>query len=169
MKRLYLLRHAKTEPHSPEGDHERELTERGRADAALMARQIARRGYSPELILASSSRRTMQTLEIVLPHLSPTPEARLEPALYLAPANSIFQRAGAVGGATHAVLFIGHNPGMEDLALQLAGDSDLGTRVAEKFPTACFAAFQSDAATWTAALRGRWTALDILRPAELRS
>jgi len=169
MKRLYLLRHAKTEPQSAEGDHERELTERGRSDAALMAREIAKLGYVPELILASTARRTVQTLELALPHFHPTPEARLEPGLYLAPARTILQRAGAVGGPTNSVLFIGHNPGMEEVAMELAGETDLGARVAEKFPTACFAAFDSGAATWTAAMRGRWTALDILRPFDLKS
>lgn len=169
MKRLYLLRHAKTEPHSSEGDHERELTERGRSDATLIARAIAGRGYTPELVLASTARRTVQTLELALPHFQPTPEARIEPGLYLAPANVILLRAGAVGGPTQSALFIGHNPGMEELALRLAGETDLGARVAEKFPTAAFAAFESEAATWTAAIRGRWTALDIIRPADLKA
>lgn len=169
MKRLYLLRHAKTESQSPDGDHERQLTDRGRADAALMGREIASRGFLPELVLASTSRRTFQTLEIILPHFAPQPESRLEPGLYLAPARSILQRAGAIGGGTNSALFIGHNPGMEDLSIQLAGDSDLGVRAAEKFPTACFAAFESPAGTWTAAARGTWRALAILRPSELRA
>lgn len=169
MKRLYLLRHAKTEPDAEGGDHERELTERGRADATLIGREITRRGYRPELILSSTSRRTFQTLEIVVPFFTPQPESRLEPSLYLASAHTIIQRAGAVGGGTGSVMFIGHNPGMEDLAIAMAGDTDLGTRMAEKFPTGCFAAFESDAATWTAAARGPWRALDVLRPSELRA
>ncbi len=169
MKRLYLLRHAKTEPHAAEGgDHERELTPRGRADALLMGRTIAGHGFLPGLILSSTSRRTFQTLEIVLPFLTPTPEARLEPGLYHASAGAILQRAGAVGGGTESVLFVGHNPGMEELAIQLAGDGDLGVKAAEKFPTACFAAFESAASTWTAAVRGAWRPLAILRPSELR-
>lgn len=169
MKRLYLLRHAKTEAQSIDGDHERELTERGRADAALMGREIAARGFLPELVLASTSRRTLQTLEIILPNFAPQPESRLEPTLYLAPARLLLQRAGAIGGGTASALFIGHNPGMEELAIQLAGDGDLGARAAEKFPTACFAAFESAAGTWTAAARGPWRALAVLRPSELRS
>ena len=168
MTRLYLIRHAKTESHSPDGDHERQLTERGRAEAALMGREVAARGYLPELVLSSTARRTLQTLEILLPFLAPQPESRLEPGLYLAPARTLLQRAGTIGGSTNSALFIGHNPGMEDLAIQLAGDSDLGVRAAEKFPTACFAAFESDAATWTAAARGAWRPLVILRPSELR-
>lgn len=169
MKRVFLLRHAKTQPDAPEGDHERQLTERGHADAALMARDIARRGYVPDLILSSTARRTLQTLEIILPAFKPTPQARLEPALYLASSTSILQRMSAVGRETGAVLFIGHNPGMEELALHLAGETDLGARVAEKFPTACFAAFESKSATWTEAARGVWQALAIVRPSDLRS
>ncbi len=168
MKRLYLLRHAKTEPYSADGDHERTLTERGRADAALMGREIAARGFLPELVLASTSRRTFQTLELILSNFTPQPESRLEPELYLAPARTLLQRAAAIGGNTGSALLIGHNPGMEELAVQLAGDSDLGVRAAEKFPTACFAAFESAANTWTAAARGPWRGLVVLRPSELR-
>lgn len=168
MKRLYLLRHAKTQPDAPEGDHERALTERGRIDAALMARTMVRRAYVPDLILCSTARRTFQTLEILLPVIASQSETRLEPGLYLADARAILQRAGAVEGGVRSLLFIGHNPGMEDLAQRLAGDTDLGARVAEKFPTACLAAFQSEATTWAAAVRSAWKALDILRPSELR-
>ena len=168
MRHLFLLRHAKTEPDNRAGDHERVLTERGRADAALIGREIARRGYRPELILSSTSRRTVQTLDILTPFLAPAPEARLEPSLYLAASRTLLQRAGTIGDDVSSALFIGHNPGMEDLAIALAGDSDLGVRAAEKFPTACFAAFESDAATWPAAARGPWRALAIIRPADLK-
>ena len=168
MKRLYLLRHAKTEPDNRAGDHARVLTERGRADAALIGREIARLGYRPHLILASTSRRTVQTLDILTPFLAPSPAARLEPSLYLAAAPTILHRAGAITEDAGSVLFIGHNPGMEDLAITLAGDSDLGVRAAEKFPTACFAAFESDASNWRDAARGAWRALTIIRPADLK-
>ncbi len=169
MKQLYLLRHAKTEPDSRAGDHERVLTERGRADAALIGREIARRGYRPELILSSTSRRTVQTLDILTPFLAPAPPAHLEPSLYLAAARTILQRAGAITEDAASALFIGHNPGMEDLAIALAGDSDLGVRAAEKFPTACFAAFESDTKTWRDAANGRWRALAIIRPSDLKA
>lgn len=169
MKRLYLLRHAKTETYAADGgDHERALTERGHADAALIGQTIARLGYRPDIILCSTAKRATETMDIVLSCYETTPQVKLEAGLYLAPAATILQRAGAVGGEMHSVLFIGHNPGLEDLAIQLAGQSDLGVRAAEKFPTACFAAFESPAPTWVSAVRGSWAALDILRPSELR-
>lgn len=166
-KRLYLLRHAKAAPDDGGGDHERPLTGRGRRDAPEMGREIARRGYRPDLILCSTSRRTVETLELVQPFLTPSPATSLEPGLYHASAQEILARASRVDAALESVLFVGHNPGMEDLALDLAGDSRIGRRIAEKFPTCAFAAFESKAPTWAMAAKGAWTALAFLKPAEL--
>jgi phosphohistidine phosphatase len=166
-KRLYLLRHAKAAPDDGSGDHERPLTGRGRRDAPLVGRELARRGYRPDFVLCSTSRRTVETLDLVLPHFVPAPEAKLEPGLYHADDVRIRSRAGLVEPAIAAVLFIGHNPGLEDLALALAGNSRIGRRIAEKFPTAAFAAFESEALDWASAVRGGWTAVDFLRPSDL--
>jgi phosphohistidine phosphatase len=166
-KRLYLLRHAKAAPDSGEGDHERPLTGRGRRDAPDIGRELARRGYRPDMVLCSTSMRTTETLELVLPFFSPAPAVKLEPGLYHAEAKQILARAGMIEADIDAVLFVGHNPGLEDLALALAGESKIGRRIAEKFPTSAFAAFESKAATWSAAVKGEWTAIDFLKPAEL--
>lgn len=132
-----------------------------------MGREIARRGYRPDLILCSTSQRTVETLELALPFLTPAPVTALEPGLYHASAQEILSRAVRLDAGIESVLFIGHNPGMEDLALALAGESRIGRRIAEKFPTCAFAAFESQASAWAAAARGPWSALEFLKPAEL--
>ncbi len=167
MKRLYLFRHAKAAPDDGAGDHERPLTGRGRRNAPEMGREIARQGYRPDLVLCSTSRRTTETLELSLPFFTPEPEVRFEPGLYHAAAGDILARAGLIDDRFESVLFVGHNPGMEDLALRIAGPSKIGRRIAGKFPTAAFVAFESGATTWRSAIRGEWTPLALLLPAEL--
>lgn len=168
MLRLDLLRHAKTEPDHEEGDHERVLLPRGRKDAVAVGQELARRGYVPALVLCSSARRAAQTLDLVAPFLLPAPEIRIDPALYLAAPQSILMRLAGLPSDATEVLVIGHNPGMHQLAVSLAGGRKSAGRLGEKFGTAAFASFESQETAWTAAVRGRWQLRDEFRPADLR-
>lgn len=167
MKRLYLLRHAKAEPDNDLGDHERALSGRGRKDSPDIGREIAARGFVPQLVLCSTARRTVETLELVLPFLTPAPEVKLEPALYHAYPEDILRRLRLADDAAGSVMLVGHNPGLHVLALGLSDNAKRGRRLAEKFPTCAFAAFESGAATWRSAADGRWMLLDEFRPADL--
>ena len=65
-----LLRHAKSswkEPALP--DHDRPLNTRGKAEAPVMGKEIAKHGLDPDLVLCSTARRTRDTLKLVLPEL----------------------------------------------------------------------------------------------------
>jgi len=167
MKRLYLLRHAKAAADDGGGDHERPLAVRGRQDAPAMGRAMAERGFVPSLVLCSSARRTAETLDLVLPFLIPPPRVQLEPGLYHAPAEVILDRVVRAAATAQAVLVIGHNPGLEDLAAHLAGDTKIGRQLAGGMPTCAFAAFESGEVDWRAAVTGSWSADVFLRPADL--
>lgn len=167
MKRLFLLRHAKAAPDEGGGDHERPLAARGRQDAPAMGRAIAARGFLPSLVLCSSARRTAETLDLVLPHLAPSPRVQLDPGLYHAAAEAILDRIIKSAGTAEAVLVIGHNPGLEDLAADLAGDTKIGRQLAGGLPTCAFAAFESRESDWRVASAGLWMADAFLRPADL--
>src|SRR5215208_1443167 len=66
MRRLMLLRHAKTEHDAPSGqDQDRRLDDRGRLDAAAVGSWIGRHLPVPELVLVSTAVRAQQTWEIV--------------------------------------------------------------------------------------------------------
>ena len=70
MLTLSLLRHAKSswkEPALP--DHDRPLNTRGKAEAPVMGKEIAKHGLEPDLVLCSTARRTRDTLKLVLPEL----------------------------------------------------------------------------------------------------
>ena len=144
MKKLYLLRHAKAAPAQDGGaDRERPLTERGQRAARALARWLGARRVEPELILCSSAVRTRQTLALILPAFAAARQVLYEEGLYLAEARGLLARLRKVPAATASVLLVGHNPGLEELMVRLAGEA--GRRA--EMPTGALALFEL-AAGW---------------------
>ena len=139
MKTLYLLRHAKAAPESSLGDARRPLAKRGRKAAKTMAEFLSTLAPAPELVLCSTSVRTRETLDLILPALNPPPTVLYEDGLYLASAAELIERLRKVRNETSCVLVIGHNPGLHELAGRLASDPG---RLAEGFPTGALAVLQ---------------------------
>lgn len=122
-KYLYLLRHAKASSDtSTLADHERPLAPRGRRAAALLAEHFDRSDIRPEMILCSSATRTRQTLEPIATSMGLAERVHVDPGLYGATAEEVLSRLRAVDGQVTSVLVVGHNPGLQDLAVALAGD-----------------------------------------------
>lgn len=147
LKTLYILRHAKAAPEDGEGDGERPLTKRGRKAAATLGEYLAGLQPPPRLVLCSSSRRTRETLDEVLPALERAPQLVYEDALYLASASRLLDRLQRLPEAADSVLLIGHNPGLHQLAAALASEPGA---LAEGFPTAALAVLR---------VASRWSAL----------
>jgi phosphohistidine phosphatase len=82
VKRLFLLRHAKSSWDDPGlDDHDRPLAPRGRRASGLIAEHLRRARIGPVLVLCSSARRTRETLERAMPALDPG-YVRIERHLY---------------------------------------------------------------------------------------
>ena len=147
MKRLILLRHAKTEPwHEGIDDHGRALTERGQDDAARVAEALRTAGFLPDRALVSTARRARETWSVAASILS---DATMDLAddLYLASPDMI-EDVIARGGAADTLIVVGHNPGLYDLACRLLRrggslDEEAANRLWEKFPTGCAAVFEA--------------------------
>ena len=147
MKRLLLLRHAKSSWDDPElADHDRPLAPRGRRAAELIAQHLDAEGLGPELVLCSSARRTRETLARIAPEFDPRAAVEVEGGLYAASADELLERLRAVDDAVRSVLLIGHNPGLQDLAVDLAGGGDELDAMRRKFPTAALATLEFDGA-----------------------
>ena len=150
MKVLYLLRHAKWSWDDPVlVDHERPLSPRGRRAAARIAEHLNSEGIRPALVLCSSSRRTRQTLELVAAALPDVPR-QVEADLYRADAGSLLRRLQQLPDTAGSVLLVGHNPGLQDLALALAGggDSETLARLRAKTPTGALATLAAPVTRW---------------------
>jgi phosphohistidine phosphatase len=131
MDRLILLRHGKAEADAPSGqDFDRTLTGRGRRDVALVARQLAEAGQAPDLALVSPAARARETWEAAAPFF---PAARVEwaPMLYQIDPREILDLA--FDQTPRAVMVVGHNPGLGQLAAFLA--RGLGGGDLRGFPT----------------------------------
>jgi phosphohistidine phosphatase len=152
VKRLYLLPHAKSSWSDPSlADEERPLAPRGRKAAKKMAKELRRREIRPKLVLSSSSQRTQETLELIASSLD-DPPVEVEEGLYGAGSDALLARVRAVSDTVGSVLVVGHNPGLQDLALRLTPGSE---RLIEKFPTGALAAFELDAESGRSSARRR--------------
>jgi phosphohistidine phosphatase len=169
-KQLFLLRHAKSSWKDPElDDHERPLAPRGRRTVKLLGRHIHDSGITPDLVLCSSSRRTLETLEGVCP----AGEVLIEPELYSASASEIIERLRRVPDEVGSVMVIGHNPALQTLVLRLVegnaakSDGPYLADVQRKFPTGALATLSFDCA-WSQLTSGRARLAGFVRPKSLR-
>jgi phosphohistidine phosphatase len=142
---LILFRHAKAAGRAVGvSDAARPLDAGGRADAAASGRWIADRGLDPEVVLVSPSLRTRQTWDCVQ-DLFPGAQVAFPPALYEATPEDIEGSLSACAGDAEVVLVIGHNPGLQELAVTYLADGLATAEEVEKvsggFPTATVAVF----------------------------
>ncbi|WP_298465297.1 histidine phosphatase family protein [uncultured Erythrobacter sp.] len=149
MKILGLLRHAKSDwDDTAQRDFDRGLNDRGRRGAALIGKHIADHGTKWGALIASPAVRVQSTLEVALPDIEPI----LDKRLYLASSDTIIEAVESHGGDNDTVLVAGHNPGLQDLLLDLVSPShenDLFREATVKFPTATFAVLECNISDWT--------------------
>jgi phosphohistidine phosphatase len=149
VRTLYLLRHAKSSwDDRTLPDRERPLAPRGRRDAKRIARHLLREHIEPELVVCSPAVRTRETLELVRPALGTASTVTLEDGLYAASADELLERLRRVPVTVASVMLIGHNPGVQELAIDLASTGTELERLEAKFPTAALATLTFANADW---------------------
>lgn len=170
-RRLVLLRHAKSAwPDLP--DHDRPLAGRGRGDAPAMGRWLRETGCVPDLVWCSTARRAAQTWQLAAAELGADPPVTYQPGLYGATGGELAALVRDAPAATASLLLVGHSPGIQDLALNLAaatGDDPAGAlgRAAAKFPTAAIAVLEFDGG-WPELSAGGARLVSFVVPRELR-
>jgi phosphohistidine phosphatase len=150
MKRLYLLRHAKSA--WPEGvaDHRRPLAPRGIAAAGLMARHMQDHGLLPQATLVSTAVRTRETFALLAQTLKLS--AAFTDDIYDAAPKQLLALVRAADDANLSLMLVGHNPGIAGLAAALVSptdsDAEALARLAEKVPTAALAVIDLPVERW---------------------
>ena len=146
------MRHAKSSwKEAGLDDHDRPLNKRGFRDAPRMADAIYDMGWSPDLILVSSSKRTLQTLS-GMSHRFEDIQTQIKSEIYHATVNDLLLvLEGMVQKGTTMVL--GHNPGSEILVNHLSGEWHV-------MPTAT--------AVLLAESSGEWKVQEVIRPKEIQ-
>jgi phosphohistidine phosphatase len=156
MRRLMLLRHAKTETEAPSGrDEDRRLDNRGHRDAAEIGTWIRQNPPFPNFVLVSNAVRAAQTWDIVWEALKSNvtaPRVESTPELYLADVPQLLEniRNASVTDPKQLML-VGHNPGMHELAFGLAGSGNSAGRaaLADNLPTAGLVILDFDTDDWS--------------------
>jgi phosphohistidine phosphatase len=118
MKRLTLLRHAKSDWSLPDqADWDRALNKRGQRDAPEMARRLRERKLKPGLMVSSPAVRALTTATMVARKLKvPATCVLQDERLYLASPKDILQVIQATPRDVEHLMVVGHNPGMTELA-----------------------------------------------------
>lgn len=168
MKRLFLLRHAKSDwTDAVRRDFDRPLNERGRRAARTIGAHMAAEGIGFDRVIASPAVRVRDTLEEVARgggEVAPNFDDRI----YLAPASTLLDLVRQTDDGVERLLLVGHNPGLEELALELGREDDGGPMRREveiKYPTATLAEIVLDEPRWRDVSRGR--IVRFVRPRDL--
>jgi phosphohistidine phosphatase len=156
LRRLVVLRHAKSAWPDGVADHERPLAPRGRRDAPVAGRLLAEADCLPDLALCSTAVRARETWELASAQWGTPPPVRHDPRVYAADVPDLLTVVREVSSEVETLLLVGHNPGLEELVLELAGDGldDTLDEVRTKFPTSAIAVLAWYGTTWRALAPG---------------
>ncbi|MFF4349946.1 SixA phosphatase family protein [Streptomyces sp. NPDC001530] len=166
LRRLVVLRHAKSAWPDGVADHERPLAPRGRRDAPAAGRALAGADCLPDLALCSTAVRARQTWELAAAQWGTPPPVRLDRRLYGADVPELLEAVREVPDQVRTLLLIGHNPGLEELVLELAGDGldDALEDVRTKFPTSAVAILAWHGTSWRELAPGTALLTDMIVP-----
>lgn len=151
MKRLSILRHAKSSWDDPDlDDFNRPLNERGWKAARRMGRELKHRGMRFDYVLASTAARVRETIDGLQDKFDFKAEIHFEPRMYGASEPILLSLIQALPENVHAPLLVGHSPGLERLLIELTLNDDEGLRdrIRDKYPTGAFAVVELPAHRW---------------------
>ncbi len=117
MKKLYLIRHAKSSWSHPDlPDFERSLNKRGKHDAPLMGALLKERGVLPDYFLSSPAKRAIVTAKKIAAEIGfPREEIVCNPEIYLADRDTLSNLIKELPDEYQTVFLVGHNPGLTEL------------------------------------------------------
>ena len=144
MKKLFIVRHAKSSWDFPElDDFDRPLNKRGKRNAPEMGQRLASRNVLPDLLITSPAKRAAATARRIAEEIHyPTEKIVKDGLLYHGSNINTLKLIQAVANDVHSLMIFGHNPGLTDLTNKLSG-SDI-----YNIPTCGIAEIDFDIATW---------------------
>ena len=144
-KQLLIMRHAKSSyANGGLTDYERPLNKRGLRVAPQIAEFIHLQGLTPDAIVSSSAKRAEMTANLFVPHCKGVEESQLSfsKAFYHAPSSVYLKFLEKFSIDTvNTLMFVGHNPGLEDLVEKIGGQWEI-------MPTAAVAHFDLGVESW---------------------
>lgn len=125
MKKLYLIRHAKSDWSNPSlDDFDRPLNKRGKKNAPFMGEVLFNKKVFPDLIISSPAYRARETAIQIASQISYHDEIMYNEYLYEASLKTILEIVNYIDDENDEVFLIGHNPGLNMLAFYLLDFND---------------------------------------------
>lgn len=157
MRRLYLMRHGKAQAGLPPGgDRDRALVEKGRRTSRRVGAFCRDRERPPTFTLCSPARRAIETCDAFCAGFGSDLPRQVADGLYPGDPEALLRAIAEIGDARDSALLVGHNPGLQSLALAL-GRLEPGpalARLRARFPPAALAVFETGAGGWAAFASG---------------
>jgi len=163
MKKLFIVRHAKSSWDYPElDDFDRPLNKRGKRNAPEMGQRLAQRNVKPDLMISSPAKRAAATARRIAEQISfPISRIQKESLLYHGSTGNMINMIKSVNDSVNILMIFGHNPGLTDLANHLSG-SDI-----YNIPTCGITEIDFDISSWNdlAANKGNLISFDFPKKA----
>ena len=142
MKTLWLLRHAKSIKNDGTlVDFDRSLNDRGKEDAKLIGTFLGDQKIEPDLVLSSPAKRARKTTELILDAAGWNRKPEFDERIYDASLYRLLNIVSEIDSANDVVMFVGHNPGFEELLAALTGE-------VARLPTCAVAAIDLQINDW---------------------
>ena len=144
MKTLFLVRHAKSSRDDPSlPDRGRPLDDRGKQDAPMMGKRLAKRDLKPDLLVSSPALRALTTAQLIAEEVGyQRNHIVVDDRLYASSPDDVLDVIRALDKKVDRVMLVGHNPEFTDLAHRLS------SKIIE-MPTCAVAEFSFDTKAWS--------------------
>jgi phosphohistidine phosphatase len=142
MKKLYLIRHAKSswEDFSL-SDFDRTLNKRGEKDAPFMGNILKNKDIDIDIILSSPAKRAKQTAKIIANKLNCEEKIVFEPNIYEASLQDIENIVKDINNSHKTAFLFGHNPSLNMFAYKYL-------HYQENIPTCTIVAIEFECKNW---------------------
>ncbi|WP_340066666.1 SixA phosphatase family protein [Ascidiimonas aurantiaca] len=161
MKKVHLVRHAKSSWDYSVEDKDRPLNERGISDAHLVSRYLARESFSCDTVFSSPANRALHTCMIFMRNLqTPLGQVTITNSLYDFSGDSVISFLKDLNSSLEEVMLFGHNHAFTHLA------NSFGNEYIDNVPTSGFVSIQFDIAHWTDLTKG--STLQTVFPKQLK-
>ncbi len=144
MKRLYLIRHAKSSwKDTLLSDFDRPLNKRGLRDAPFMGQRLHEHHVHPDIFVSSPAKRAIHTSQLLAQEVGfPQEQILIDESIYEAGVMSLLQVVHTLDDRANHAILVGHNPGMTMFAQSLA-------RVPiDNMPTCSIFCVEFDSSSW---------------------
>ncbi len=142
---IVLIRHAKSSWANPlQSDFERPLNDRGKEEAPAMGEQLKKLNLIPDLIVASSAKRTRQTAKKIAKEVGyDADNIKWEEKLYHCIPSVFEEVIHDLNDSVKTVFIVAHNPGITEYVNQLSPQFRI-----DNMPTCAVVAAKTDEAHW---------------------